>query len=131
MKLHEQAKLLLKTLEGLEDNIGDYRSFLWGPKFTGYDTDGTSKDWIRTGEVTNILGQWRNEIQEALRHVMAGRTTLIIAHRTSTLALADLVVFLEDGSIAGVGTHEELLRTIPRYGEVLAHDDRTAAGGVR
>ena len=72
-----------------------------------------------------------SEIQEALRHVMAGRTTLIIAHRTSTLALADLVVFLEDGSIAGVGTHEELLRAIPRYGEVLAHDDRTAAGGVR
>ena len=72
-----------------------------------------------------------SEIQEALRHVMAGRTTLIIAHRTSTLALADLVVFLEDGAIAGVGTHQELLRTVPRYGEVLAHEDRTAVGGVR
>jgi ATP-binding cassette subfamily B protein len=81
-----------------------------------------------TSSVDSVV---ESEIQEALRHVMAGRTTLIIAHRTSTLALADLVVFLEDGSIAGVGTHEELLRTIPRYGEVLAHDDRTAAGGVR
>ena len=72
-----------------------------------------------------------SEIQEALRHVMAGRTTLIIAHRNSTLALAELVVFLEDGTIAGVGTHEELLSTIPRYGEVLAHDDTRAPGGVR
>ncbi|MEA3501524.1 MAG: ABC transporter ATP-binding protein, partial [Actinomycetota bacterium] len=44
------------------------------------------------------------EIQDALRQVMAGRTTLIIAHRTSTLALTDLVVFLEDGAIVAVGT---------------------------
>jgi ATP-binding cassette subfamily B protein len=71
------------------------------------------------------------EIQDALRHVMAGRTTLIIAHRTSTLALADLVVFLEDGAIVAVGTHDELLETIPRYGEVLAHDDERVAGGGR
>lgn len=70
------------------------------------------------------------EIQEALRHVMAGRTTLIVAHRTSTLALADLVVFLENGAVAGVGTHEELLARTPRYGEVLAHDDRRVTGGT-
>jgi ATP-binding cassette subfamily B protein len=70
------------------------------------------------------------EIQEALRRVMAGRTTLIIAHRTSTLALADLVVFVEDGRIAGVGSHEELLATIPRYGEVLAQDEKHAPGGA-
>ncbi len=72
-----------------------------------------------------------SEIQEALRHVMDGRTTLIIAHRTSTLALADLVVFLEGGTIAGVGTHEELLATIPRYAAVLAHEDRSVSGGGR
>jgi ATP-binding cassette subfamily B protein len=71
------------------------------------------------------------EIQDALRHVMAGRTTLIIAHRSSTLALADLVVFLEDGAIVAVGTHEELLSTIPRYGEVLARDEEQATGGAR
>ncbi len=72
-----------------------------------------------------------SEIQEALRHVMDGRTTLIIAHRTSTLALADLVVFLEGGTIAGVGTHEELLATIPRYAAVLAHEDRSVSDGGR
>jgi ATP-binding cassette subfamily B protein len=63
------------------------------------------------------------EIQAALRRVMAGRTTIIVAHRTSTLALVDRVVFLEDGAIAAIGTHDELLATVPRYGAVLASGD--------
>jgi ATP-binding cassette subfamily B protein len=63
------------------------------------------------------------EIQAALRRVMAGRTTIIVAHRTSTLALVDRVVFLEDGAIAAAGTHDELLATVPRYGAVLASGD--------
>jgi len=70
-----------------------------------------------------------SEIQEALRRVMSGRTTVIIAHRTSTLALADLVVFVEGGRIAGIGSHEELLATIPRYGEVLAQGEPPTPGG--
>ncbi len=67
------------------------------------------------------------EIQEALRQVMAGRTTVIVAHRTSTLALVDQVVFLDEGAIAAVGPHTELLRTVPRYAEVLARAEGTAA----
>ncbi|MDQ3782074.1 MAG: ABC transporter ATP-binding protein/permease [Actinomycetota bacterium] len=64
------------------------------------------------------------EIQQALRQVTAGRTTVIVAHRTSTLALVDQVVFLEDGRIAAVGPHRTLLATAPRYAAVLA-----SAGG--
>ena len=60
------------------------------------------------------------EIQAALRQVMASRTTVIIAHRTSTLALVDNVVFIEDGHVVAFGPHQELLETVPRYGEVLA-----------
>jgi ABC-type multidrug transport system fused ATPase/permease subunit len=60
------------------------------------------------------------EIQAALRQVMAGRTTVIIAHRTSTLALVDNVVFIEDGYVVAFGPHHELLETVPRYAEVLA-----------
>lgn len=60
------------------------------------------------------------EIQEALRQVMAGRTTVIIAHRTSTLALVDNVAFIEDGRVVAFGPHQELLDTVPRYAAVLA-----------
>jgi ATP-binding cassette subfamily B protein len=60
------------------------------------------------------------EIQEALRQVMAGRTTVIIAHRTSTLALVDNVAFIEDGVVVAFGSHQELLETVPRYAAVLA-----------
>ncbi len=63
------------------------------------------------------------DIQAALRKVMEDRTTIIIAHRASTLALADQVAFLEDGVVVGVGTHEELLERIPRYAQVLASDE--------
>lgn len=69
------------------------------------------------------------EIQEALRQVMAGRTTVIIAHRTSTLALVDQVVFLDRGRIAAVGPHGLLLATEPRYAEVLASGDAAATDG--
>jgi ABC-type multidrug transport system fused ATPase/permease subunit len=60
------------------------------------------------------------EIQAALRRVMEGRTTIIVAHRSSTLALVDQVAFVEDGRVVAVGAHDELLATVPRYGEVLA-----------
>ncbi len=74
------------------------------------------------------------EIQDALRQVMAGRTTVIVAHRTSTLALVDEVVFLDEGRIAAVGPHRHLLDDVPRYAEVLARtehgDERTTAQGA-
>ena len=60
------------------------------------------------------------EMLAALERVMKGRTTIIIAHRTSTLDLVDRVVFLEHGRIAAVGTHRELVASVPRYSEVLA-----------
>jgi ATP-binding cassette subfamily B protein len=62
-----------------------------------------------------------HEIRAALREVMAGRTTLIIAHRPATVALADRVVFLDRGRVVAEGTHEELLATSAGYRRVLAH----------
>jgi ATP-binding cassette subfamily B protein len=66
------------------------------------------------------------EIQEALRQVMAGRTTVIVAHRTSTLSIVDNVVFIEGGELIAFGPHDVLLRTVPRYAEVLATTDEAA-----
>jgi ATP-binding cassette subfamily B protein len=63
------------------------------------------------------------EMLAALEQVMRGRTTIIIAHRTSTLALVDQVAFVDGGRVAAVGPHMDLLATIPRYGEVLAQEE--------
>jgi len=65
------------------------------------------------------------EIQDSLRQVMSGRTTVIVAHRTSTLSLVDNVAFLEDGRVVAFGAHQDLLRDVPRYAEVLAATDST------
>ncbi len=61
-----------------------------------------------------------HEIRNALREVMAGRTTIIIAHRPATIALADRVVLLDGGKIVADGTHDRLLETSAAYREVLA-----------
>ena len=61
-----------------------------------------------------------HEIRAALGEVMLGRTTLVIAHRPATIALADRVAILEGGRIVEQGTHEELLRRSPRYRALLA-----------
>jgi ABC-type multidrug transport system fused ATPase/permease subunit len=58
------------------------------------------------------------KIKEALREVMKGRTTFVIAHRLSTLALADEIVVLEGGRIAARGGHDELLEASELYAEI-------------
>ena len=61
-----------------------------------------------------------HEIRAALRQVMRNRTTLIIAHRAATIALADRVVLLDGGRIVDEGTHQDLLASSERYRVVLA-----------
>jgi ATP-binding cassette subfamily B protein len=60
-------------------------------------------------------------IRLGLREAMKGRTTLIVAHRLSTIALADELVVLEGGRIACRGTHEELIESSPVYREIYEH----------
>ena len=62
-------------------------------------------------------------VEEALRRVLAGTTGIVVAHRASTVLLADLVALLEDGRITRVGTHHDLLATVPAYRRLLAADD--------
>ncbi|REJ05275.1 ABC transporter ATP-binding protein [Microbacterium bovistercoris] len=59
-------------------------------------------------------------VEEALRHVLAETTALIVAHRPSTVALADRVALLEAGKVTAVGTHAELLKTSAHYRHVIS-----------
>lgn len=69
-------------------------------------------------------------VEEALRRVLARVTGLVVAHRASTVLLADRVALLERGTITHVGTHTELLATVPAYRELLAAEtDPGWAGG--
>ncbi|MGY9070731.1 ABC transporter ATP-binding protein [Streptomyces sp. CAS3] len=69
-----------------------------------------------------------HEIHEALKEVMRGRTTLLIAHRRSTLNLADRIAVLDRGRLADLGTHEELQRRSALYRRLLTDPDEL--GGV-
>ncbi|MFJ9346748.1 ABC transporter ATP-binding protein [Streptomyces sp. NPDC101237] len=69
-----------------------------------------------------------HEIHEALKQVMRGRTTLLIAHRRSTLNLADRIAVLDGGRLADIGTHEELQERSALYRRLLTDPDEL--GGV-
>jgi ATP-binding cassette subfamily B protein len=74
--------------------------------------------------------QVEQRIHEALRDLMRNRTTLIVAHRLSTINLADRVVLLDRGTIVAEGTHAELLATTPLYVEVLARNEADSPAGA-
>ncbi len=69
---------------------------------------------------SNLDSGSETHVQEALQRLMAGRTTLIIAHRLSTVVEADQLIFLEKGAVTGAGTHEELLKQHALYEEFAA-----------
>jgi len=69
---------------------------------------------------SSVDASTEQQIKDALREVMAGRTTFVIAHRLSTIALADEIVVLEGGRIVADGTHEQLLTRSSLYAEIAA-----------
>jgi ATP-binding cassette subfamily B protein len=61
-------------------------------------------------------------VEQALRRVLGSTTALVVAHRPSTVLLADRVALLQDGRVTDVGTHTELLARSPAYHDLLAQD---------
>ncbi len=62
-------------------------------------------------------------VEEALRRVLSETTGIVVAHRASTVMLADQVALLQGGTITHVGTHQELLATVPAYRHLLAAEE--------
>lgn len=76
---------------------------------------------------SSVDARMEEEIRSALKEVMAGRTTIIISHRLSTISLADQVVLVDDGRVAATGTHADLIANSHRYREVLGQMEAIAS----
>jgi ATP-binding cassette subfamily B protein len=104
---------------GQRQRIALARAVLQDPRILILD-DATSAVDARTEEAIN----------EGLRTVLAGRTTLLVAHRRSTLHLADRVVVLDEGRVIDQGTHEELAERSAVYRGLLTGLDDDVAEAV-
>ncbi len=83
-------------------------------------------------EATSALdNQTERLVQEAIETLAAGRTTIAIAHRLSTVRNADQIVVLDRGRVAEVGTHEQLLEAGGRYVELLARESAQTKAGIQ
>ncbi len=97
----------LKLSGGEKQRVGIARTLLKNPPILLLD------------EATSALdSETEHEIQDALRQASKGRTVLTIAHRLSTVAEADRIVVLEQGSVVEQGTHDDLLARNGRYAQL-------------
>ena len=83
---------------------------------SGVETHGT-----RSNPATIIAVDTKTEkvIIEGLKTTRKGKTTILIAHRISTVEHMDKIIFIDDGKLLAVGTHEELINTCPDYAEMV------------
>ncbi|TKH00361.1 ABC transporter ATP-binding protein [Peribacillus simplex] len=96
----------MKLSGGQRQRIAIARAFLRNPKILMLDEATSSLD-----------SKSEKVVQHALNDLMKGRTTIVIAHRLSTVIGSDQIIFLEKGKITGSGTHKELYNTHSLYRE--------------
>ncbi|WP_144555845.1 ABC transporter ATP-binding protein [Bacillus sp. X1(2014)] len=103
----------IKLSGGQRQRIAIARAFLRDPKLLMLD------------EATSSLDSKSEQVvQQALQNLMKGRTTLVIAHRLSTVIDSDQIIFLDKGKITGSGKHEQLVQTHSLYREFAEHQLR-------
>lgn len=112
-KIAHATEFIEKLQEGFQSNIGDR-----GEKLSGGERQRLSiarailknPPILIFDEATSSLDNESEKlVQDAISKLLKGRTTIVIAHRLSTIVHADCIIFLENGKIAEMGTHEELL----------------------
>jgi ATP-binding cassette subfamily B protein AbcA/BmrA len=96
----------VKLSGGQRQRIGIARALLRNPQILMLDEATSSLD-----SKSEIV------VQKALQNLMKGRTTVVIAHRLSTVVDADQIVFIEKGTITGSGTHDQLVQSHALYRE--------------
>ncbi|MFC6202961.1 ABC transporter ATP-binding protein [Lactiplantibacillus nangangensis] len=119
LKLASADKFVSEMAAGLETQVGERgvkvsggqrqrlaiaRAFLRDPKILMLDEATASLD-----------SESEAMVQQALGELMKGRTTLVVAHRLSTIVDADNIYFIENGHVSGHGTHQELMANTPLY----------------
>ncbi|MFE5479538.1 ABC transporter ATP-binding protein [Nocardia sp. NPDC056541] len=113
---------------GLDTRIGEQGMSLSGGQrqrlalaravLTG-DTAAHGRIMVLDDPLSALDVETEERVQDQLRAVLSGATTLLVAHRPSTAALADRVALLADGRIVAEGSHEKLLRTSSHYRELM------------
>ena len=84
---------------------------------------------ILDDSVSAVDTKTEKTILENLQTTRAGKTTILIAHRISTIERMDKILFIEEGKLAAVGKHEELYETCPEYRKMVELQKLEAEGG--
>lgn len=98
----------VKVSGGQRQRLAIARAFLRDPKILMLDEATASLD-----------AESEMMVQKALAKLMHGRTTIVIAHRLSTIMNANRIYFIENGTVSGSGTHEDLIKSHPIYREYI------------
>lgn len=98
----------VKVSGGQRQRLAIARAFLRDPKILMLDEATASLD-----------AESEMMVQKALTKLMHGRTTIVIAHRLSTIMNANRIYFIENGTVSGSGTHEDLIKSLPIYREYV------------
>ena len=98
---------------GQRQRLAIARAFLSDPRILVLD-DSTSA----------IDSNTEDQIQQAMRRILAGRTTFLITHRLSLIRSADYILLMKNGRLIAQGSHDELLNASPAYRQIFAPVDK-------
>jgi ATP-binding cassette subfamily B protein len=128
-----QAAFVYELPDGLDTRIGEQGLSLSGGQrqrlALARAVVGRPRVLVLDDPLSALDVHTETKVEHALRRVLATTTALVVAHRPSTVLLADRVALLADGAITAVGTHSELLADVPAYRELMSAAPELEAAG--